>query len=130
MVGSPVPAGTGPAALAVDATGSFLYVADSGSTSVSAFRIGAGGLLMPVSGSPFAAGVGAKSVTIDPTNHFLYVTSPGSRLVNEYSIDASSGALTAITSIRSRGQGFASAISTAIRTAARPVRFPLRVCRT
>lgn len=44
----------------------FAYVTNLGSNTVSAYRIGEHGILMPIAGSPFAAGNGPTSVAIIP----------------------------------------------------------------
>jgi DNA-binding beta-propeller fold protein YncE len=50
----------GAAGVALDPSGSYLYVADSGSADVSTWGIGAGGVLTPdaVTGSPASTGTG------------------------------------------------------------------------
>ncbi|HTZ58235.1 MAG TPA: beta-propeller fold lactonase family protein [Acidobacteriaceae bacterium] len=55
--GSPYPVGTGPTAVILDRTGSYVYVANKGSNNISAFTLTpASGKLTAVSGSPFASG--------------------------------------------------------------------------
>jgi 6-phosphogluconolactonase (cycloisomerase 2 family) len=55
--GSPYTVGTGPAAVALDTTGSYVYVANKGSNNISAFTLtAASGKLTAVSGSPFSSG--------------------------------------------------------------------------
>jgi 6-phosphogluconolactonase len=55
--GSPYAVGTGPAGVALDTTGSYVYVANKGSNNISAFTLTpASGKLTAVSGSPFASG--------------------------------------------------------------------------
>jgi 6-phosphogluconolactonase len=55
--GSPYAVGTGPNGVILDATGSYVYVANKGSNNVSAFTLtAASGKLTAVAGSPFASG--------------------------------------------------------------------------
>jgi 6-phosphogluconolactonase len=55
--GSPYSVGTGPTGVILDPTGSYVYVANKGSNSISGFTLtAASGLLTPISGSPFSSG--------------------------------------------------------------------------
>jgi 6-phosphogluconolactonase len=55
--GSPYAVGTGPTAVDLDATGSYVYVANKGSNNISAFTLtAAAGKLTAVAGSPFSSG--------------------------------------------------------------------------
>jgi 6-phosphogluconolactonase len=55
--GSPYSVGTGPTAVALDKTGSYVYVANKGSNSISAFTLtAASGTLTEVTGSPISSG--------------------------------------------------------------------------
>lgn len=101
--------GTSPAGVAVDPSGKYLYVANSGSNNVSAFVICATslpgcpanftpGTLVVAPGSPFSAGLGPASLAVDRTDNFLYVADQTSNQVSEYHINASTGALTALSS--------------------------------
>jgi 6-phosphogluconolactonase len=57
LSGSPYTVGTGPTAVLVDPTGSYVYVANKGSNNISAFTlVAASGKLTAVSGSPFSSG--------------------------------------------------------------------------
>ncbi len=76
-------------------TGSFVYVALSGTNQVAAFSVdGETGVLTHVRGSPFAAGNGASLFAT--TDNFLYVVNAADGSVSGYSINLSSGALTAV----------------------------------
>jgi 6-phosphogluconolactonase len=113
ITGSPFPAwsvplaypyGHGPAGLAVDSTGKFLYVSNprSGGDSayISAFNINStSGTLTAILGSPFLVGsglTGLAAVAVDPTGKFLYVTVPYGSYASivTLNINASSGVLT------------------------------------
>jgi 6-phosphogluconolactonase len=93
-----------PESLVIDPSGKFLYVADMGDNSVSAYTInGATGVLSPVSGSPFATvarlyGPGGEpwSEAIDPSGKFLYVSTVSGYVV-AYTIDFNTGALAMVT---------------------------------
>lgn len=95
-----VPGGSGsaPVSVAVDPTGNFVYVANSGSNNVSAYSIAdpAGGTLSLISGSPFPAGSNPSSLTVDPSGKFLYVANAGSNNVSAYSINPTTGVLAAV----------------------------------
>jgi 6-phosphogluconolactonase (cycloisomerase 2 family) len=82
--------------------GNFLYVANSNSSSVSAYSFSSAGALTPVAGSPFATGnsitlaSNPSSMTADPAGHFLYVANLATSNFSVFSINSTSGALTAI----------------------------------
>ncbi len=124
--GAPYAVRTTPSALAIvlfpdtkNPTGEFLYVANTGSSNVSAFAIcdqatascnssnvnNPDGTLteVPASGtlpgSPFPAGTGPVSIAADPTGNFLYVVDKGSNQVSEYKISTGTGALTSSATI-------------------------------
>jgi 6-phosphogluconolactonase len=88
-----IAAGTDPASVAVDPTGKFAYVTNSGSNDVSMYAINATtGALTSI--GTIAAGTGPASVAIDATGKFAYVTNSGSNDVSMYTINTTSGALT------------------------------------
>jgi 6-phosphogluconolactonase (cycloisomerase 2 family) len=97
-----VTVGNSPNGLAIDPSGKFLFVANQGSGTVSAYTIGGGGALTAVPGSPFVSGTGASHPTgasVDPTGNFLYVSNQANGTVSGYSITqsgASAGALTPV----------------------------------
>jgi DNA-binding beta-propeller fold protein YncE len=70
LAGSPYPAGSGPVAIAAANTPGFtgfLYVANSQSNNISAYRLDAStGVPTPLAGSPYPAGEGPASVAVDP----------------------------------------------------------------
>jgi 6-phosphogluconolactonase len=101
--GSPFSAGIGPAGLAADPSGRFLYVSNYNSFTVSAYSIDpSNGALVPVPGSPFAAGREGISVAIDPTGRFLYVGNQSCAPpavpcgLSAFSIDPVTGVLTPV----------------------------------
>jgi len=78
--------------------GSYAYVANESSNTISAYAINAStGALTEIAGSPFAAtGTGPVAVAVDPDGTYLYVANNTGGTVSVYSIDASTGALTAV----------------------------------
>ncbi len=98
--------GTGPRAVALDPAGKFLYVANQGSGSVSAYTVdAASGALAPVAGSPFAAGTDPHALAVDPSGRFVYVANHGSDSVSVYAIDTASGALARLDADGDPGNG-------------------------
>jgi len=93
-----VAAGQSPSSIAVDPTGSFLYVADSGSDTIFAYTIdpGGSGSLTPIASSPFPAGANPVSLTVDFSGLFVYVVNEGDNTVSAYSINTLTGALTPV----------------------------------
>jgi 6-phosphogluconolactonase (cycloisomerase 2 family) len=88
--------GTSDNALAIDSTGSYLYVARSGTNGgVAVYSIGAGGVLNSVAGSPFAAGSRPFSIVLDKTDKYLYVANRTDSTISAYTIGAGS-ALTVV----------------------------------
>jgi YVTN family beta-propeller protein len=102
--GSPFAAGTDPKALALLSTplgtyplGTYLYVANAGSDTISAFAVDTStGALTPLSPATFATGKGPSSIAVDSTGRFIYVANNGgSNNVSAFSVDHS-GILTAV----------------------------------
>jgi len=91
--------GENPNGLAIDPSGSYLYVANTQSQSISIFSILPSGALEDnVHGSPLAdIYSGPLSLLLDPKGQFLYVANNGSSNVAVYSIDSSTGLPTALT---------------------------------
>jgi 6-phosphogluconolactonase (cycloisomerase 2 family) len=89
-----VPAGNTPESMAVDPTGRFAYVANSGSHNVSMYAIEAPtGRLMPLPQKTVAAGREPLAVAVEPTGRFVYVANHGSHDVSMYAIEAPTGRL-------------------------------------
>jgi 6-phosphogluconolactonase len=93
--GSPYMTGSSPNSVAVDPLDNFLYVANEGSSDISAYSLGAAGTLTALTGSPFTAGDEPSALAVDPTGSFLYVAN-SSGTVSVFAITASSGALSAV----------------------------------
>ena len=90
--GSPfttIPAGstaaTGPTAVAVSATGNFVYVANRFTQSLAAFSAHSG-VLTPLGTSPYTVGVTPSGLGIVPSGAFLYVANQGSNNVSGFAI--------------------------------------------
>jgi len=98
-VGTTATDGTNPYGLAIDPSGTYLYVANFGpSNSISVFTIGTSGSLAPVQGSPIADGyTDPFAMIFDPSGKYLYVANQGSNNVAAYTID-STGLPAALTS--------------------------------
>jgi 6-phosphogluconolactonase len=107
--GSPFAAGTDPKALALLDTrplyplgtcclGTYLYVANAGSDTVSAFAVDPStGSLTPLSPATFATGKGPSSIAVDPIGRFIYVANNGgSNDVSVFSVDIIWGLLTPV----------------------------------
>ena len=107
VTGSPYVVGDAPGPLAVDAYASFLYVVDTGSSELSAFRISqSNGTLTPLTPPTVATNTGANSpnsgansIAIRSDDSWLFVANINSATVSQYAIVPATGALTAQTPI-------------------------------
>jgi len=119
------PTGSGPATSfpgfpAIDPTGGFLYVPNSGDGTISVFSIApTTGLLTEITGSPFSTGVGSSPTmaAITPSNKYLYVTDAANNKIIGFTIGAG-GALSGNTTgspyaTGNLPQGFAIDVSSA-----------------
>ncbi|MBS1852969.1 MAG: beta-propeller fold lactonase family protein [Acidobacteria bacterium] len=84
--------------------GNFLYVANTGSNSISAFAICAlpsqtcvtpDGTLAPVAGSPFSAGLGPVSMAVALDGSYLFAVDRQSNQISQYKASTGTGVLTA-----------------------------------
>lgn len=92
--------GTDPSGVAVDASGKFVYIPNTGDATISSFTLDASGGLSPMPGSPVASGGngtinGPLGITTDASGHFVYVGN-ASNDVSVFSINQSDGTLTAV----------------------------------
>jgi len=93
-----IAAGTAPVSIAMDPSGKFAYVTNSGSNDISMYAIDAAtGALTSV--GTIAAGTTPVSVAVDPSGKFAYVTNSGSNDVSMYTMNSTTGSLTLIGSI-------------------------------
>lgn len=97
--GSPFQVRDDPAGVAVEASGKFVYVANTADATISAFALdSATGALTPVAGSPFPSGGngtinGPLGIASDTAGKFVYVCS-ASNDVSAFSINSATGVLT------------------------------------
>jgi len=93
-VGSPLSLLLDPQALALNATGTVVYVANKGNNSISTFSVDQNtGVLVPI-GTPFLTGTAPSSVAVGPGGQFLYVAnSGGTPNISWIPIDPVTGAL-------------------------------------
>jgi DNA-binding beta-propeller fold protein YncE len=99
------PTGAWPIGIAISPNGAYLYVTNYGSAAgangLSAYSIGSGGALTPITTGTFTTGSNPSWIAISPDGAYLYVTNHGSSDgiggISAYSIGPG-GALTAITS--------------------------------
>src|SRR5579863_10477860 len=85
-------AGNNPNGLTIDPSGTYLYVANSSSNSISIFAIASSGSLQQVQNSPINSTYTVPiSLTLDPAGKFLYVANQGSGNVAAYAISSSTG---------------------------------------
>jgi 6-phosphogluconolactonase len=95
VTGSPFSAGLGPLSLAVDPSGNFLYVADTNSNQLSAFRINlSSGALTPLTTPTDSTGTNPTFVAIHPGGNFVYVPNSGSDSISGFRLTTQSGVLT------------------------------------
>jgi YVTN family beta-propeller protein len=92
-----IAAGTAPVSVAVDPTGKFVYVTNSGSNDVSMYTINSTTGSLTLIGM-ISAELSPTSIAIEPSGKFAYVTNSGSNDVSMYSIGAT-GSLTLIGTI-------------------------------
>jgi 6-phosphogluconolactonase len=101
VTGSPFQVRDDPSGVAGDATGRYVYVANTADATISAFTLdSAPGGLTPVSGSPFPSSGngsinGPLGITADGAGKFMYVCN-ASNDVSAFSINSATGALTPI----------------------------------
>jgi 6-phosphogluconolactonase len=85
--GFPVAVGTHPSAIASDASGAFLYVADSAQNLVYGFQIN-GGALAALSSSPFATGGLPSAILLDANAKYAFVANGQDSNLTVYSVSS------------------------------------------
>ncbi|MES2090956.1 MAG: beta-propeller fold lactonase family protein [Pseudomonadota bacterium] len=105
----PVPAGLNPSAIAIDSTGTYVYVANAGSGDVSGYKRGLAGVLTTLGAPwPTTASTSAPtpmSIAVDPLGRFVYVANFTLDNIAVFSIDTATtgshvaGALTLVTEV-------------------------------
>jgi YVTN family beta-propeller protein len=95
--GSPFSTGTDPQALTLyEAGNTYLYVANTGSDTVSAVNASTGALT-PLSPATYATGKGPSSIAVDPSGPFIFVANNGgSNDISAFLIDPATGTLTPV----------------------------------
>jgi 6-phosphogluconolactonase (cycloisomerase 2 family) len=94
VTGSPYPVGEAPGPMAVDAYANFLYVVNTGSSQVSAFRMSSvTGKLTALSPATVATNLGANSIAIRSDDRWLFVANSTSANVSQYAITPATGSL-------------------------------------
>ena len=98
MPGSPFASGSAPGPVAIDPSGKFVFVGDTGGNSLSAYTIDSAGSLTPVTGTPIPLGANAQpsSIAVDPAGKFVYVSIVPQEVAG-FALDPSTGVLTPIT---------------------------------
>jgi 6-phosphogluconolactonase (cycloisomerase 2 family) len=95
ITGSPFTAGSGAHGLALHPSKKFLYVANSGESDISLFKVSSGGVLTEVTPRT-AAGITPVILAMDSAGSFLFAANVGSNNISAYSIDSGTGALTPV----------------------------------
>lgn len=96
-IGTPVPTGTSPRAIAARPDGQYVYVVNGTSNNISVYAVNAtSGTLTAIPGSPFSAGTNPQALSFDVLGSYLYVVNQGSDNLSAYAVNASTGALTAL----------------------------------
>jgi 6-phosphogluconolactonase len=94
ITGSPFAAGDSPGPLATDAYGNFLYVVDTGSSQISAFRISpTTGGLTPLTPPTVATNLGPTSIAVRSDDSWMFVANIDSANLSQYGITPATGAL-------------------------------------
>ena len=97
--GTPFASGNAPGPVAIDSTGTFVFVGNVVDSSLSVYTISSGGVLSPVAGTPtiLPVNAGSTAVAVDPSNKFVYVgTVPKTSGVLGFTMNTASGTLTPI----------------------------------
>lgn len=98
-------AGIGPAAIVVDPTSNFLYIANKTSNQISGYRINqATGGLTNLSPFTVSTGMNPVALVIHPDGLYMYAANISSANISAYKIQTQNGALTALTPISSDPQ--------------------------
>lgn len=92
---SPFSTGAGPDAVLVDATDSYVYVANHTDGTISGFLLSSSGSLTTISGSPFSTGSLPTAMAEDNSDTYIAVACEGSNALETYTISSTTaGALT------------------------------------
>jgi 6-phosphogluconolactonase (cycloisomerase 2 family) len=92
--GSPFSAGIRPIAIAPHPLLNFLYVLDTQSNQVSAYKVSTGtGALTALSPATFSTGTTPVSITIEPAGEYIYTANIGGATLSGFHIDQTTGQL-------------------------------------
>lgn len=88
----------GPAAVAMDPAGNYLFVAEYGSNEIMTFQIDRnnGHLIFINASTPVPTGTKPNAVVVDFTGRFVYVNNYGSSNISAYALNTNNGILTPI----------------------------------
>jgi 6-phosphogluconolactonase len=87
--------GAGPAHVATDHTGKFVFVANYNGGTIAVLPVGDNGTLgSAVDSAAHGAGAQAHEVVIDPSNRFLFTPNKGLSNISQYEFDATTGQIT------------------------------------
>ena len=92
IAGSPFATGVSPFGVVALPSKQFVYVANSGESTISLFKASGNGALKEVTPRT-NVGLRPQSLTIDSSGNFLFVGSVGANTITTFSIDSGSGAL-------------------------------------
>jgi DNA-binding beta-propeller fold protein YncE len=84
--------------MAVDPTGKYAYVANTGNGTIAQFTIGAGGALTPMSTPLISVGGQPADIHLDRSGTYVYVSNQAANSVSRFSI-GTGGALALVSSI-------------------------------
>jgi 6-phosphogluconolactonase (cycloisomerase 2 family) len=100
VTGSPYAVGNGPGPLLVNPLGQFLYVLNTGSGTISTFKISsATGTLSPLTPATVSVNSFPQSIAIRSDDLWLFVTNLNSANVSEFALTPATGQLTPLTPI-------------------------------
>jgi 6-phosphogluconolactonase len=106
LVGTTTTDGMNPYGLTINTAGTFLYAANTTSSSIAVFSIDSSGVPKEVQGSPINAGyLNPIALLFDPAGTFLYAANQGSNNVAAFSIDSNGLPLALTTSTSTNAFG-------------------------
>jgi 6-phosphogluconolactonase (cycloisomerase 2 family) len=101
--------GSSPFGIAIDSRGQFVFVTNSGATTVQSYNVNQyTGELTSIGTAP--TGTTPYGVAVDPTARFVFVTNNGNATVQSYTIDQSTGNLTSIGTVLTGNNPFGIAV--------------------
>ena len=112
--GSPFAAGSTPYALALDSTGTYLYAANRGDSTLSGYLVGTTTALTVLGSSPYVSGVFPTSLSLDKSSTYLLAGANGANPdLTVYSFDTTTaGKLDQVSSVTSASNAGLIAIAT------------------